>query len=129
MSIFQFLVFLCARPATTFLVLTHCLYHCVASFHYVDSGARDVGTTSWSFRAIAWQHLHLWSKRGLLYIAVVFVCIVVVCLFFFFIVSLFDFFILFFKDSNMISISTVEFRHYVVLIILVNLGKPQAIRD
>ena len=58
-----------------------------------------------------------------------FVCIVVVCLFFFFIVSLFDFFILFFRDSNMISISTVEFRHYVVLIILVNLGKPQAIRD
>ena len=30
----------------------------------------------------------------------------------------------FFWDSNMISIDTVEFRYYVVIIILVNLGKP-----
>ena len=30
----------------------------------------------------------------------------------------------FFRDSNMISISKVEFRYYVVIIILVNLGKP-----
>ena len=29
----------------------------------------------------------------------------------------------------MISIGTVEFRYYVVIIILVNLGKPEAIRD
>ena len=29
----------------------------------------------------------------------------------------------FFRDSNMISIGTVEFRYYVVIIILVNLGK------
>ena len=30
----------------------------------------------------------------------------------------------FFKDSNMISIGTVEFRYYVVIIILVDVGKP-----
>ena len=30
----------------------------------------------------------------------------------------------FFRDSNMISISKVEFRYYVVITILVNLGKP-----
>ena len=29
----------------------------------------------------------------------------------------------------MISISTEEFRYYVVIIMLVNLGKPEAIRD
>ena len=29
----------------------------------------------------------------------------------------------------MISISTKEFRYYVVIIILVNLGKPQAIKE
>ena len=29
----------------------------------------------------------------------------------------------------MISISAAEFRYYAVVIILVNLGKPQAIRD
>ena len=35
------------------------------------------------------------------------------------------FFVLFFyKDSNMISIGIIEFRYYVVIIILVNLGKP-----
>ena len=28
------------------------------------------------------------------------------------------------RDSNMISIGTVEFRHYVAIIIPVNLGKP-----
>ena len=33
------------------------------------------------------------------------------------------FFFFFFRDSNMISIGTVEFR-YVVILILVNLGKP-----
>ena len=30
----------------------------------------------------------------------------------------------FFRDSNMISIGTVEFRYYVVITRLVNLGKP-----
>ena len=29
-----------------------------------------------------------------------------------------------FRDSNVISIVTVEFRYYVVIIVLVNLGKP-----
>ena len=32
--------------------------------------------------------------------------------------------VVFFSDNNMISIGTVEFRCYVVIIILVNLGKP-----
>ena len=34
------------------------------------------------------------------------------------------FFLFFFRDSNMISIGIVEFRYYVVIIILMNLGKP-----
>ena len=34
------------------------------------------------------------------------------------------FVVVFFSDNNMISIGTVEFRCYVVIIILVNLGKP-----
>ena len=34
------------------------------------------------------------------------------------------FFLFFFRDINMISIGTVEFRYYVVILILVNLGKP-----
>ena len=40
-------------------------------------------------------------------------------------------FLLFFltRDSNMISIGTVEFRHYVAIVIPVDLGKPEAIRD
>ena len=41
-------------------------------------------------------------------------------LFFFFVFFACDFF----RDNNMISIGTVEFRYYVVIIILVNLGKP-----
>ena len=45
----------------------------------------------------------------------VFVC-VCVCVFFL------AFFLT--RDSNMISIGTVEFRHYVAIIIPVNLGKP-----
>ena len=49
--------------------------------------------------------------------------------FFFFIVFSLVFFISFFRNSNISSFSTVEFRYHVVLIILVNLGKPQAIRD
>ena len=35
----------------------------------------------------------------------------------------------FFRGSNMMSIGTVEFRYYVVIIILVNFGKASAIRD
>ena len=37
---------------------------------------------------------------------------------------LFSFYLFFLWDSNMISISAVEFRYYVAIIILVNLGKP-----
>ena len=58
----------------------------------------------------------------------------VLLLFFFVLFSFFScflvcLFVVFFRDSNMISIGTVEFRYYVVIIILVNLGKPSAIRD
>ena len=35
----------------------------------------------------------------------------------------------FFRDSNIISIGTVEFRYYVVILIPVNLAKPEAIGD
>ena len=51
--------------------------------------------------------------------------------FFFFIICLFYFILFyfnFFRDSNIISISTVEFRYYII-IILVNLGKPLTIRE
>ena len=52
-----------------------------------------------------------------------FVLLLFVCLgFFCFCFALF--FLFFVRDSNMIYIGTVEFRYYVVIIILVNLGKP-----
>ena len=38
----------------------------------------------------------------------------------FFLISFF----IFSRDRNMISIDTIEFRYYVAIIILVNLGKP-----
>ena len=53
-------------------------------------------------------------KHGLLHVVAVFVCFVVVCLFVFY---------FYFRDSNMISIGATEFRYYVVIIKLVNLGK------
>ena len=40
------------------------------------------------------------------------------------VVVVFPFFFFFFRDSNIISIGTVEFRYYVVITILLNLGKP-----
>ena len=46
-----------------------------------------------------------------------------------FLFALLLFFVDFFRNSNIISIGTVEFRYYVVIIIPVNLGKPEAIRD
>ena len=48
-----------------------------------------------------------------------FVLLLFVCLF----VCFFVCFLYFFRDSNMISKGTVEFRYYVVIILLVNLGK------
>ena len=45
-------------------------------------------------------------------------------LLFLFVFLLFLVFFLFFRDSNRISIGTVEFRYYVVIVIPVNLGKP-----
>ena len=109
--------FLCDSPATFFLVLTHYLHYCVALFKHGDIRARDVGATCWSFRAIAWKHLYLWCKHGLLCVVAVFACFVVVfCLF----CCCRCFFSFFFRDRDMISIGTVEFRYYVVIIILAN---------
>ena len=51
-----------------------------------------------------------------------FVLLLFVCLFLLFVFL--GVFYIFFRDSNMISIGTIEFRYYVVIIILVNLGKP-----
>ena len=52
-------------------------------------------------------------------------CLYCCCLFvlFFFYCLFVVFFLHFFKDNNMISISTVEFRYYLIIIILVNSGK------
>ena len=48
-----------------------------------------------------------------------------VCLFIYlFFLFFFLLFFVFSRDSNMISIGTVEFKYYVALIIPVNLGKP-----
>ena len=56
------------------------------------------------------------------------VCCGCFCLFCCFCVLVCGFFLFCFlfltRDSNMISIGTVEFRHYVAIIIPVNLGKP-----
>ena len=43
-----------------------------------------------------------------------------------FICLLFNIFFIFtiFRDNNMISVSTVELRYYVAIILIVNLGKP-----
>ena len=53
----------------------------------------------------------------LLFALLLFVC---------FICLLFNIFFIFtiFRDNNMISVSTVEFRYYVAIILIVNLGKP-----
>ena len=48
-----------------------------------------------------------------------FVLLLFVCLF-----VLGFFCLFFFRDGNMIYVGIVEFRYYVVIIILVNLGKP-----
>ena len=55
------------------------------------------------------------------------VCVCVcMCLCVCFFLLLFNFFS---RDRNMISIGTIEFRYYAAIIIPVNLGKPEAIRD
>ena len=50
------------------------------------------------------------------------------CLFLF-VLFLLLFLFSFFSDNNMTSIGTVEFKYSVVIIILVNLGKPSGIGD
>ena len=57
-----------------------------------------------------------------LFVLLLFLC-VCVCVFFVF-VSFWGEGFVFSRDSNMISIGTVEFRYYVAIIIPVNLGKP-----
>ena len=61
-----------------------------------------------------------------LFALLLFVCFIFL---FFCLLFLFFFFFFIFRDSNKISISTVEFRYYVVIIVLVNLGKPSSVRD
>ena len=96
-SISKFL-FLCASPVTTFLVSTHCLRYRVASLEqFPDSiSSYDV-------------------NRGYY----IYCCFCFFYCFCFFVVLFFVF-----RDSNMISIGAVEFRYYVVIIILLNLRKP-----
>ena len=60
----------------------------------------------------------MWCKWWLLYVVTGFVFVVLFVLFFFFIVYSFVHFFPFFKDSHIISITTAEFRYYVVITIL-----------
>ena len=73
----------------------------------------------------------------LLFFGGFFLCFVWFCFLFCFVFFVFVFFVVvvvfslcfFFRDSNIISIGTVEFRYYVVILIPVNLAKPEAIGD
>ena len=96
-------------PATNFLVLTHCLHYCVASF---NSRERDLGSTCYHSEQLPNSISTCTVNRGC--------CMLLLFLFSCF---LFFIFIYFFRDSNTISIGAVEFRCYIVVIILVNLEK------
>lgn len=141
MFIFIFL-FICVLLATTFLVLTHCfalLWGVIWQWWQWGNGSKPYLLILRSNCLIA----SLPVKQGLLCVAfvvvvVAFVCLVVVnnssnALFWFFsfsffpflLFSIFSFYI--FKDNSIISISTVEIKYYVVIIILMNLGKPESI--
>ena len=127
MSIYQLYFFLCASPVTTFLMLRHCLHHCVASLFYGDSDGRDLCTICWSFRALPDSISTCDVNRGY-YMLLLFLFILLLFVYF---ISLFYYllvFFIYFRDNNMISISTVEFRYCVVIIILVKLGKPWTIK-
>ena len=103
-------------PATNFLVLTHCLHYCVASF---NSRERDLGSTCYHSEQLPNSIFTCTVNRGCC-MSLRF-CFLVFCLFYF---TFFVFYIyLLFRDSNMISIGAVEFRCYIVVIILVNLEK------
>ena len=115
---------LCSSPATTLLTLTQCLHYFVASFNYDDSGARDAGPVD-HLQQLLDSISTCDVNRGyymLLLVSFVLFCLFV--LFFFFIVYSFVYFFHFSRDSYIISITAAEFRYYVVVIILVNLGKP-----
>ena len=98
--------------------------YCVASLNYGGSGRNDLGPTYWSFKQLPDSISICDVKQEHLYIAIVFVCFVIACLLFCFVFYYFFFFFwfIFLRDSNMISISTVAFRYY--FIVLGNLGKP-----
>ena len=123
---FSISIFFCANPATTFLALGHCLNYCVDSFNYDDSGARD--------EALLLDHseqlldsISTCDVNTGYYILLLILFVLLFCLFdlfLFFIVFSFAHFIPFLRDSHIISITTAEFIYYVVIIILVNLGKP-----
>ena len=116
---------LCSSPATTLLTLTQCLHYFVASFNYDDSGARDAGPVDHLQQlldSISTCDVNRGSYMLLLVSFVLLFCLFV--FFFFFIVYSFVYFFHFFRDSYIISITAAEFRYYVVVIILVNLGKP-----
>ena len=112
----------CVSPLTTFLVLTHCLHDCVASFNYSNSGVcRPYLLIIQSNCQIASPSM-IW-KQGLLYVHAAFVCFVDVVSSYGGNVFFFCFFFLFLRDIHTIFISTVEFRYDVVIIILVNFKK------
>ena len=64
-------------------------------------------------------------KQGVLHVVVIFVCFVVV----YSSDVKFSVFLLFLRDINMISTSSVEFRYYAVIIKLVKLRKLSSITD
>ena len=90
-------------------MLTHSLKYREASFNYGDSKARDHSEQLPD--SISTCDVNRGYFMLLLFLFVLLLC---VCVFLFF----------FSRDSNMISIGTVDFRYYVAAIIPVNLGKP-----
>ena len=115
---------LCSSPATTLLTLTQCLHYFVASFNYDDSGARDAGPVDHLQQLLDSISTCDVNRGSYMLLLVSFVLLFCLFLFFFFIVYSFVYFFHFFRDSYIISITAAEFRYYVVVIILVNFGKP-----
>ena len=110
------LYFLCASVVTTFLV------------HYL--AMETMGQGMQVLTVVHSKQLRDSSStcdvsRGYyMLLLFLFVLLFIFLFYFSFLLFVFFLFIYFLRDSNMISISTVEFRYYVVIIVLVNLGKP-----
>ena len=94
------------------------LFALLCGINYGDSGAKDVGLSVDLSGQLPNSICSSVVKQELLYVVVVSTCFVSVCLFVFF---SFFFSYSFLSHSNMISINTVKFKFYVVIIILVNL--------